>query len=226
MNRNSLIQDNEADFDLVYQIIYRSHYSVTRLSAKRFAKPIFRMLLHFSYNWEEAINLIAQICIESSYFTTIRENLYYTTAERLRRVFPSYFKSKYNPNDYLRNPVKLGNLVYGNRYGNSSTNGYIFRGGGLIQTTFKDMYLLIRTTVEKITGQTYDIVDFANLVQTNDEYATMATFAYVENKTNLRRELKKSNNMKNINKIIAGSDFGLSKKQASLDKINKYLNTI
>lgn len=98
---------------------------------------------------EVIAHFISQAGHETNGFsnTGFTENLYYTTAERLLKIFPSKFSltdpNKKNPNDYLRNPQKLANLVYAWRNGNgseSSGDGYKYRGRGAFQLTGKDNY--------------------------------------------------------------------------------------
>ena len=64
---------------------------------------------------EDKFRFLANCLNETGGFKTFKENLNYTTPSRLVTVFPSSFKSKYNPNDYLRDSVKLANLVYDDR---------------------------------------------------------------------------------------------------------------
>ena len=66
----------------------------------------------------------------------LEESLYYTTVSRLRAVWPTRFKTETDALPFLRNPEKLANAVYAGRLGNTkSTDGWQFRGSGLIQTT-------------------------------------------------------------------------------------------
>lgn len=84
-----------------------------------------------------------------------RENLNYTTASRIRAVWPTRFKSVDDAKPYVRNPKALGNKVYNGRLGNrtGTDDGYNFRGGGLDQLTGRENYTKIGISnhPEKIT---------------------------------------------------------------------------
>lgn len=86
---------------------------------------------------------IAQTAIESAGFSVLEENLFYTSAQRLGKVWPSRFPGGANAAAYLRNPEALGNFVYANRMGNgdvASGDGFRFRGRGLLQITGRTNY--------------------------------------------------------------------------------------
>lgn len=85
-------------------------------------------------------HFIAQCAHETGGFTTIRESLTYSSAARLRVVWPARFRAKTDAElaHLVNNPVALGDAVYGGRMGNSAPgDGYAFRGGGFLQTTGK-----------------------------------------------------------------------------------------
>ena len=84
---------------------------------------------------------MAQCHHESQGFTRISENLSYGT-KALIRCWPSHFNAK-NAGAYAHQPAKIANRAYANRMGNgpeSSGDGWLFRGRGLIQITGREMY--------------------------------------------------------------------------------------
>lgn len=94
----------------------------------------------------------AQGAAESG-LTSKRESLYYSTITNARNTFKSPFRGKTDAfvKQYLKNSVKMANYVYANREGNgneASGDGYKFRGGGILQNTFKRGY----EHLEKRTG--------------------------------------------------------------------------
>lgn len=87
---------------------------------------------------------IAQTAHETGGYRRWVENLNYSTPERIYEMFRSRFQSVDDCRHYVRSPAALGNRVYANRGGNgneASGDGYRYRGRGLIQITFKEMYV-------------------------------------------------------------------------------------
>lgn len=93
---------------------------------------------------------LAHFAVETGGFRHLAENLNYTSAASLRRVWPSRFKTDAAAAPYVRQPQKLANFVYGQRMGNKGrpNAGWLYRGSGLGQVTGYDNFL----RVEKETG--------------------------------------------------------------------------
>ena len=77
----------------------------------------------------DTANLLAEIMNESGNLSSVHECMTYTTASRICSVFPSHFRSIAAALPYVRQPKKLGDLVYG------KLGGYDDRGDGLAEVT-------------------------------------------------------------------------------------------
>lgn len=85
---------------------------------------------------------LAQVAHECNEFSQMRENLNYSAAGLLQ-YFPTHFTAA-EAAAYARQPERIANRVYANRYGNrdeASGDGCRYRGGGGIQVTFHDNFL-------------------------------------------------------------------------------------
>ena len=117
---------------------------------------------------------MAQCLSESMGFTRFEENLFYTTPERIRTVFPSRVTSLQQAATLTRNPEALANCVYSGKNGNGnplSGDGWKYRGRGPIQLTGRSNY----TDAAADIGRPY--IDQPNLVaQPTDGLMTAAWF--------------------------------------------------
>lgn len=100
-----------------------------------------------------AAHWLGQLAVESDQFRKVRENMNYTSAERVALIFRKHFDRDHDKaistyelaiaSGYVKNPIKLANFVYANRFGNgdeASGDGWKFRAGGFTGLTFKDNY--------------------------------------------------------------------------------------
>jgi len=122
-------------------------------AARTFVDPVNKTLDHFKIS--SPAMFIAQAIHESTGFTKLEENLFYTDPVRLARdVFRGSFDLDHDheldPDEvefaklYIRNPVALANRVYANRLGNgdeASGDGWRYRGGGIFQLTGQANYM-------------------------------------------------------------------------------------
>lgn len=94
-------------------------------------------------NTNRMCGFFASIGTETGGLKATEENLNYTTVKQLRKTWPKRFPSDAAAKPYVRNPQALAILVYGGRMGNAaspSTDGWDFRGGGMMQTTGREGY--------------------------------------------------------------------------------------
>ena len=92
---------------------------------------------------------VAQVRHESGGFVHLEENLYYSTPERIRAIWPTRVPSLEDAAKLCRNPQALANRVYALRNGNgdaASGDGWAYRGRGLIQLTGRANYHAASTT--------------------------------------------------------------------------------
>lgn len=154
--------------------------------------------------------LLANVAVETGYFARFEEDLKYTTTKRLLQVFPKYFKD-IDPKNYVNNPAKLANLVYGNRMGNTSPNdGFKYRGRGMIQLTGKDNY----TSLAKKYKELRLIAEQPDLVSKDSRIKCLSCLYYwIDNK------LHEKNDLDVIRKKVNGGTNGLAECKAIHKKL-------
>lgn len=103
---------------------------------------------HYELSPERAAHLLGQSAHESGFFKITEENLNYSE-DALKRVFGRYFgEGKEDAAQYARNPEKIANYVYMDKYrskngalGNTEEgDGWKWRGRGFLQCTGRTNY--------------------------------------------------------------------------------------
>lgn len=117
---------------------------VAPTQARLYAEPLARACTRFGIDSRARVAaFLAQVHHESAGFTRTEENLYYTTPERIRAMWPTRATTLADAAKLCRNPKALASKVYANRLGNgdeSSGEGWTYRGRGLIQLTGRSNY--------------------------------------------------------------------------------------
>lgn len=99
---------------------------------------------------ERAAHFFGQTAHETGNYAAFSENLNYS-ADGLKKIFGKYFPNNL-AESYARQPEKIGSRVYANRMGNgdeASTEGFLFRGRGALQTTGKSNYKALSEYLKK-----------------------------------------------------------------------------
>lgn len=116
-------------------------------------------------------HFLAQCGHESGGFKAVQENLNYS-ADGLKKIFPSYFPGNL-AESYARQPQKIASRVYGGRMGNggeTTGEGFKFRGRGYIQLTGKNNYVAFGKSINE------DVVSNPDLVSTKYALLSAAWF--------------------------------------------------
>lgn len=150
--------------------------------ARMFAEPLSAACDRFQINTPARIAaFVAQCRVESTNFTALEEGLYYTTPERILKIFRSRVTSLQQASRLARNPKALANCVYAGKNGNgdeASGHGWLYRGRGLIGTTGLANYI----AAEKALGRPY--VAQPDLVALPPDACLAAALYWHENKLN------------------------------------------
>jgi len=161
-------------------------------------------------------HFIGQAAHESNWFRNLEENLNYS-ANGLISIWGSRFPDMAIAEQYARNPQKIANKVYGNRFGNTEDgDGWKYHGRGIFQLTFKDNY--------KRCGDALgiDLTASPELLLT-EKYACLSAGWYW-NKKGLN-ELADANDYEGITKRINGGMTGAMDRVYKTKKVYEVLTT-
>ncbi|GAB3036762.1 glycoside hydrolase family 19 protein [Spirosoma pulveris] len=159
----------------------------------------------------------AQIMHESDELTVQVENLNYSP-KRLPVVWPKRFKPKgpLEPTLFAFNPQKLANEVYAGRNGNTApTDGFTYRGRGLIQLTGKGNYKATTTLLRKTFPDAPDFVINPDGVISTDWCLKIAAAKWSSLGCN---ELADKDSITQVTQAINGGQIGIEKRRQWLEK--------
>jgi putative chitinase len=164
-------------------------------------------------------HFFSQILHESGCLRYDMENLNYS-ADGLLKTFPRYFKTREEADTCARKPEKIANRIYANRMGNggeSSGDGWKYRGRGLIQLTGKSNYVEFAAWINDPR-----VIDNPDLV--SSDYAVhSAVYFWDRNKLN---QLADADDVVGLTKKINGGDNGLAHRKELLNKANGLLGML
>lgn len=169
---------------------------------------------------------MAQTSFETLGFTRFKENLMYTTGDRIAAVWPSRFffirngvkkgRGELDAALYVRNPEKLANEVYANRMGNGdadSGDGWRYIGRGPLHLTGAANYKAASNSIHK----DFRYLDDPDQVEGFTEgFATAGWFWQI----NDLNELADRDEYTHVTKIINGSTDTVPFRLAALKAAN------
>ena len=185
---------------------------------------------------------IATCIIESNGFNAKRESFNYRP-DRLRAVFPTRIASVSAARALIaQGQVAVANFLYGERYGNrkGTNDGWDYRGGGLIQNTFRSNYYELQQMTGIAFGDNPKLIeDLDNSVQAamafwqlkgcNDmaEKINVYSDGYTLNTLNAKgietRDYKMNYGARIIRKTVNGGYNGYDEFCKTLEKCLRYL---
>lgn len=147
---------------------------------------------------------LAQAGHESAQFTAVVESLNYSSTALLA-TWPKRFTREL-AEKVQRNPEAIANIVYGGRYGNNTSgDGWLYRGRGWFQVTFKNNYLACGLALG------LDLVQFPQKLEEASNAALSAAWYWSTNKLNA---LADAGNFTKITQVINGGQNGAAEREA------------
>ena len=168
---------------------------------------------HFGLSAERSAHLLGQASHESGGFTRVCESLYYSSPDRIRKVWPTRFKTVADAEPYARNPKALADKVYSNRMGNGENEGSIFIGRGFLQLTGKDNYRSFAADM-----RLPEVMTDPSLIETDYAFETAYWFFEKNRLFKIADEGVDTDTIEKITKRVNGGYHGL---QDRMDQTNK-----
>lgn len=151
---------------------------------------------------------LSQTGHESNHYKVLKENLNYSKT-RLLQVFPKYFNAS-NVDKYASNPSAIANRVYANRMGNkgeTSGEGYKYRGRGLIQLTGKNNYTAFMKDYNAAFNKNINFVEQPELLETLEYAIAAAVWFWFKNKIYQKQDTK------SVTLSVNGGSNGLAERE-------------
>lgn len=147
---------------------------------------------------------LAQAGHESAQFTAVVENLNYSAAALLA-TWPKRFTREL-AEKVQRQPEAIANIVYAGRYGNNTLgDGWLYRGRGWFQVTFKDNYLACGIALG------LDLVQFPQKLEEAINAALSAAWYWKSKNLNALADAGK---FTQITQVINGGQNGAAEREA------------
>jgi len=173
---------------------------------------------HFGLSAERSAHLLGQASHESGGFKRVCESLYYSSADRIRKVWPSRFRTVEDAQPYARNPKALADKVYSNRMGNGENEGSVFIGRGFLQLTGKDNYRSFAADM-----RLPEVMTDPSLIETDYAFETAYWFFEKNKLFKIADDGVNTDTIEKITKRVNGGYHGLQDRMDQTHKIYNWL---
>ena len=173
---------------------------------------------HFGLSAERSAHLLGQASHESGGFKRVCESLYYSSADRIRKVWPARFPTVEDAQPYARNPKALADKVYSNRMGNGENEGSVFIGRGFLQLTGKDNYRSFASDM-----RLPEVMTDPSLIETDYAFETAYWFFEKNKLFKIADEGVSTDTIEKITKRVNGGYHGLQDRMDQTHKIYGWL---
>jgi putative chitinase len=138
--------------------------------------------------------ILAVVSKETAFVPRNEGSYVKTSAGRIKSIFKAMRKYSDDEVDRIKKiPKQFFDIIYGSKYGNSSDEGYKYRGRGFNQLTFKDAY----KSMQKKTG--HKIVEDPDLLNTIDVASDCIVAYFLERMGHMPNKFKTQYNTSGIN---------------------------
>lgn len=173
---------------------------------------------HFGLSAERSAHLLGQASHESGGFKRVCESLYYSSADRIRKVWPSRFPTVEDARPYARNPKALADKVYSNRMGNGENEGSVFIGRGFLQLTGKENYRSFASDMGLP-----EVMTDPSLIETDYAFETAYWFFEKNKLFKIADDGVNTDTIEKITKRVNGGYHGLQDRMDQTHKIYNWL---
>ena len=138
-------------------------------------------------------NFLGQVQVETGNWAAATENFAYNDPNRIYKVFTSNFPSPQHAVPYVGNQVALANRALANKNGNggeSTGDGWKYRGRGFIHLTGKELYAQAGASVHPENPNIY--VDHPELLSSNPVESAKASVWYFLHKVGKGKTTKQA----------------------------------
>ncbi|WP_051416444.1 glycoside hydrolase family 19 protein [Asinibacterium sp. OR53] len=176
----------------------------------------------FGFDTKEKIQFfLSQAYVESGGFSSLfRQEKTNYTAQNLATIWPNRFSftdpAKENPNNWVGDPQRILNFVYGRRNGNGDAttgDGYKYRGRGIIMLTGRYNYQKFKDFYNANFQPSIDPVSNPDLLLTDPNVAVISAMWFFKTNVLDRIDVTAATPVDKVSRRVNGGTHGLAQRR-------------